>query len=330
LSIQEQQVLELISAQVSGSAEAMFLQASSKRPVDEKALTEAYMGLIAGAMAAVAGVRVSYLQSFAAANGKPAFTIPSGVSRPVPQDVLVEGVEPAGAVKNALGLQRKWAAQLADSVEEGIDSAVDSFEALPMSEVERRAALMAGNKLGQLAESTVTSTADYVTRSVLNPDKRVGALRRVVHPSACDRCLVVAGVLTFKWKPALRHDQCRCSFEPVYSDDPQYMERLALYQKNAGTMPGMRWFGTGPFGVHSARSARNTRARGRAQLSAAEQNLSSESVRRLWDKFLQEEEVRQESLVKTIKSNTFKDWDVMVASESFKTSGDFFPLITRS
>jgi hypothetical protein len=334
LSLMEQQALELISLQVSSAAQNMFLQASNGQ-VSEEELSKSYAALIAGGMIAVAGARVSYLQGFAKANGEKPFKIPSGVLRPSPADVLVSGIDPAETIPYVTGLQRKYAGELFDqrdamlqrqlreAVAEGVELADKSYDALSDAEIRRRANIMAGNRLGSLAESTVTSTADYVTRSVLAPDKRVGALRRVVHPGACDRCQKVAQVMTFVYKPRLRHDQCRCSFEPVYVSDPQYQGRLAQYRDTAaGRTPG-------PF-RGGRRTARDARSRGRRQLAAAQAREDSQGLRDLWDDFLQGEESRSNNLVKTIKSNTFKDWDVMVAASSSKIAGDVFPVLTRA
>lgn len=333
LSLMEQQALELISLQVSSAAQNMFIQASNGK-VSEEELSKSYAALIAGGMIAVAGARVSYLQGFAKANGERPFDIPSGVLRPSPADVLVSGIDPAETIPYVSGLQRKWAGELTsqrdsmlkklqESVADGVESANDSYDALSDAEIRRRANIMAGNRLGSLAESTVTSTADFVTRSVLLPNKKVGALRRVVHPGACERCQAVAQVMTFVFKPRLRHDQCRCSFEPVYVTDPQYQGRLAQYRDTAaGRTPGPLQGGR--------RTARDARSRGRRQLAAAQSREDSEGLRSLWDEFLQNEDRRSNNLVKSIKSNTFKDWDVMVAASSSKIAGDVFPVLTRA
>jgi hypothetical protein len=336
LSIQEQQALELIAANVSTTAEAMWLQASAQGPVDEQQMQAAYLELITGAMTAVAGARVAYLQAFAQAEGKTPFTVPAGALAPKPEDVLVPGVRPEGAVTHVAALQRKWTADLLDeaapklkaAVAEGVQDAVEATargtvdtaaEAASRARLERelqaRVAQMGAARFGQLAESTVTSTADYVTRAILNPDKRVAALRRVVHPGACDRCTTVAGVLVFKRKPRLRHDQCRCSYEPVYLDDPEYQDRLNVYRMNMATTGG--------------KYARDTRSRGRAQMAASEYRVNSQATRDAWERLLQAEEQRATNLVKTIKSNTFKDWEVMVAAGPATPGSKALPVITR-
>lgn len=354
LSLQEQQALEAIAMQVSAQAESMYFQAQEQN-VPEDQLMSMYMLLILGGMRATAQTRVAYLQAFAAANQKDAFTLPARILEPRPEDVLVPGVQPEGAIRHVNALSERWFNDMnqqrmeaekrqqakVDKAQAEIDREraaldqrrrqVEEMDFGPESEqdVRRKAWLMAGNKLGQLAESTVTSTADYVTRSVLDPDKRVGALRRVVHPGACDRCTTVAGVLVYKMKPRLRHDQCRCSFEPVYTDDPQYLDRIFKAKMLTGAAPGGQYPGSdSPFARYSARAAREARSRGRRQLDAARAREDSEGLRQYWDEFLQQEEKRLDNMVKTLKSNTFRDTDILVAVKP--GSGEKgFPLVTR-
>lgn len=334
LSIQEQQALELIAQSVSAQATALY-EESANGGMSEAALMAAYALLIGGAVKATAQARVAYLQGFAAANGKPAFKIPRIALNPRVDDFLVDGVRPEGAIRHVQALNRKWESEL-DRQRQSLlkrmaeNDGGDEFAPMSDAEVRRRAAAMAGNKLGTLAESTVTSAADFVTRSVLDPDKRIAALRRVIHPGACDRCQRVAAVLVFKAKPRLRHDQCRCSFEPVYTDDPEYQNRLMRYRMNAAAVAGGRVPGMdGPFGVYSARWARDTRARGRRQLRDADARENSLGLRKAWDEFLQDEENRVNNLVRTIKSNTFREWDVMVDVTESLAGGAGFPAITR-
>jgi hypothetical protein len=334
LSIQEQQALELIAGSVSAQATALYLE-SKRSKKSEAALMAGYSLLIAGAVKATAQTRVAYLQGFAAANGKPAFNVPRIALNPRVDDFLVDGVRPEGAVRHVQALNRKWESELdrqRQSLLKRMNEVDDEFSPLSDAEVRRRAAAMAGNKLGTLAESTVTSAADFVTRSVLDPDRRVAALRRVIHPGACDRCQRVASVLVFKVKPRLRHDQCRCSFEPVYTDDPDYLDRLMRYRTNAAATSGSRYLNRdGSFSDMrmSSRAARETRYRGRQQLAAADARESSLGLRKAWDEFLQDEENRANNLVRAIKSNTFRDWDVMVDVTESLAGGAGFTAITR-
>lgn len=333
LSIQEQQALELIAANVSERASAFYAQASA-RGLSEEEMAAEYLLLVVGAMAATAAARTAYLQAFAAANNQPAFKVPNRVLNPQPEFVLQDNVNPAGAIRNVLSLNDKWEKELMDQREALLKRMKETesadFSAMSEGEVRARARAMAAGRLGSLAESTVTSTADFVTRELLIPNKKVGALRRVVHPGACDRCTTVAGVLVFKTRPALRHDQCRCSFEPVYVDDPQYQERLFKYQLNVAAAPGARIPGmTSEFGRYSAAGARGTRARGRRQLAEASRRENSAGLRDAWNEFLNEEERRVNNLVKVVKSNTFKDWDVMVGVDEKATGGTRLPVITR-
>lgn len=340
LSLQEQQSLELIAAQVSATAEQMYAQGTANG-VSEDELSAMYLALITGAVSVVTSQRAAYLRAFARAQGEAAPPVPSNLARAALDGALAPGVRVEGAVTHVAGLQRKWTADMVakleqdlaaarekaaekltraaaegvqDAVENAVENAVDEFKPMSMAEVQRRAQLMAAGRLSQLAESTVMSASDYATREILARDKKVAALRRVVHPGACERCTRVAGVLVFKQAPRLRHDQCRCSFEPVYVNDPQYQDRLLKYQMNVSATGGAY--------------ARNVRYRGRQQLAAADIRENSPSVRAAWERFLQDEEKRANNLVKTIKSNTFRDWDVMTAVTD-SSGGAGFPLVTR-
>lgn len=327
LSLQEQRALELIAQGVADSASTMFAVAAAQGVIDDEGIKKQYALLIAGAMRAAAQTRVAYLQAFASANGEQPFRIPSRVQNPTPSDVLMPGVNPEGAVNNVVILRSKWAEEMREAqkaLSESFDTgeiASRAVDRLTPEQIDFQATQMAAKRLGSLAESTMMSTTDFVDREVLGPDQRIAALRRVVHPGACDRCTTVAGVLVFKRRAQLRHDQCRCSFEPVFVNDPQYRERLLKYRKNAGTRAS-----SGPGGTAWARGVRS---RGRAQLAAADRRLNSEIVQDYWAQLLKSEQQRLGSMVKTINSNTYKDWAVMTSVKQAEIGRGLLPVITR-
>lgn len=308
LSIQEQYALERIAQGTSDTAQALWAQSVSGETVDEGRLKAEYALLIGGAMKAAADVRAAYLQSFARANNAQPFTIPGRVRTPQFVDVLQPGVNPEGAINNVVTLRNKWAEEMVEARQ----ALADAFDT---------SNVMAGKRLAQLAESTTTAAADYVTREVLGPDRRIAALRRVVHPGACERCVAVARVLVFKRRAQLRHDQCRCSFEPVFVNDADYQDRLNRYRANAGTVAG-----SGPGG---SRWARDTRNRGRRQLEAANARENNAFLQASWESLLKSEELRLKELVKTVNSNSYRDWAVMTSVNQTKTGSGSLPVITR-
>jgi hypothetical protein len=192
--------------------------------------------------------------------------------------------------------------------------------------------LMARGLVESYADSTVISTSDYVDRAVLNPDGRVVALRRVAHPGACDRCEVVSGVLVFKNYPALRHEQCRCSFEPVFRTDPEYQKRLARYKRNASVTSQTRHERKdGTLSEHKigAKFARDVRYRGRKQLEAAKFREESTWLQSEWEGFLKDQQTRLSQIVKTIPSSTYRDWAVMTSANQAHGFAGMLPVITR-
>jgi hypothetical protein len=319
LSLQQQYALELIAAQA-GAMAAAIMQAASESVDDQQAKTMAdqYAALLAGAMLATAATRVGYLQGFAAVEGQEMFDIPEQVLRPTVQDVLVGGrteIPPPRGVGAAIPQVAQtplrvpsqqgamWAA-LADldrNVQRGTPGALRAAQ----------------KQLADHTESTVTATADYVDAMVLGPHGRTAALRRVAHPTACDRCLRCAGVLVFKSTPRPRHPQCRCSFEPVFVDDPEYKARLARYQRNVDeTRPG-------PYG-------RDRRSRGRAQQEASEFRVTSLFYEEEWTDFLKDEQQRLASIVTTIPSDQYRGWAILTSAKQAEHSSDMLPVITRN
>lgn len=296
ITLQQQLALELIAAKAGEVAAAML--AEYAREIDPKTVDEfgvQYEAMILGAMTATAATRAGYLTQFAAAAGEPVPTITPKVMSPSAIDVLVDGIVPRGA---AYAGMREVSKKLAAKAEPPV-------------------ALLAGqNLLRDYAESTVTSAADFVDREVLGPNRRVTALRRVAHPTACDRCLAVSGALVFKHAPSLRHPQCKCSFEPVYLSDPDYAARLKRYADNAGDTR------TGP-------AARDRRYRGRLQLEDAAFREDSEWLQDEWTAFLRDEQTRIAGLVKTVPSNTYRDWAVMVSANQAEVGNGLLPVITR-
>jgi hypothetical protein len=326
LSIQEQFALEKIAQGVNDAAVQLFLDEARSGEINEEQLKKRYALLISGALAATAATRIAYLQQFARSQGEKPFSIPNRAANPMPVDVLQPGVNPEGAVNNVIMLRSKWAQELQDAQKAFAESfqtemrSTDIASRLGPEQVKFQADQMAAKRLGSLAEATSTSAADFVDTAVLGPDQRVAALRRVVHPGACDRCVTVAGVLVFKRNAKLRHDQCRCSFEPVFVNDSQYLDRLNKYRMNAGTRAT-----SGPGGTAWARGVRS---RGRAQLRAANFRENSEVIQTYWRALLESEQKRVSSMVKTIDSNTYKNWAVMTGLLK-DAGGTRLPVITR-
>lgn len=330
-SLQEQRALEEIAIATSAAISALFERSIRDGKVDEETLRFEYGLIMTGAMTAAAQTKTAYLQSFAQAAGKDPFNIPARLLRPTAADVLVPDATFDGAVGRATGLRDKWMDDLRrqqlDLMKSVSDQLTDTLPDVAERAVQRQATRMAATRLGSLAESTVMSTADFVQREVLGPDRRIAALRRVVHPGACDRCVTVAKVLVFKRDPALRHDQCRCSFEPVFNDDPAYRERIALYTRNSLARPGSRY--EDGLGTRSTRGARFARYRGRRQLAAARMREESFTIQDSWNKLLMTEQQRLAQMVKTIPSNSYKDWAVMVSANQAEVGGGLLPVITR-
>jgi hypothetical protein len=340
LSIQSQFAVELMAQQIAKLSGQMMLGLgpnASKADIDRVATQ--YELLVLGAMSAAAQTRVGYLQSFAQANGEKPFKVPPGLLNPRPDDVLMSGLSPKGAVYSAVGRMDEWeraqeaqrelavARQAKAAADEAAAAARANFEEqaarmarsrtdIPLRVPPRPPAQMAADLMSSYAESTVMSASDYVDRSVMRPDGRVVALRRVTHPGACDRCTTVAQILIYKFHPALRHDNCRCSFEPVFRTDPDYQAKLAKYRDNAGH-------------VGVGRYSADTRSRGRSQLAEAADREKSSFYQYEWEAFLKDEQVRLAQLVKTVKSNTFRDWAVMTSANQAKGFAGMLPVITR-
>lgn len=318
LSIQQQYALELIASQAAYAAGEMLLRASTSVDRQEaEGLAAQYAALLSGAMIAVAATRAGYLQRFMAAEGAAELDISAQVLRPTVQDVLVGGESPlppprgVGAaltepVQPVLRVPSQQGAMWAALARLEKDIAADKPDALPM----------AVSRLADWTESTAMAAADYVDAMVLGPNRQIAALRRVAHPRACERCFVVSGVLVFKTRPRLRHPQCRCSFEPVLLDDPEYKARLARYQRNVDFAE------PGPYG-------RDRRSRGRRQQAAAEAR-QGEFVQQSWTDFLADEQARLAKLVTAIPSDQYRNWAVMTAAKTTQNvGGDFLPVITR-
>jgi len=340
LSIQSQFAVELIARQVASLTGGMLAQIGpDASPAEVDRVASQYEVLILGAMAAVAQSRVGYMQGFAAANKESPFVIPAGVANPRPEAVLQSGLSPKGAVYSAVGRMNEWQAQqdaareleaakqARIAAEEAAANAKARFEQqaakvasgrtdIPVRVPARPPAQMGAALLSQYAESTVMSTSDYVDRAVMRPDGRVVALRRVTHPGACDRCTAVARVLVYKFHPSLRHDNCRCSFEPVFRNDPAYQAKLEKYRANAGH-------------VGAGRYSRDTRNRGRRQLAEAADREKSSFYQYEWEAFLKDEQTRLSQLVKTVPSTTFRDWAVMTSANQSQGFSGMLPLITR-
>jgi len=318
LSIQQQYALELVAAQA-GDLAAALLESMSTAVDRQEAdrLGAQYAVLLAGAMMAVAQTRVGYLQAFAVAEGQPLFDVPAAVLRPTVDDVLLGGASPglpaprgvlppsAPPVQTALRAPSSQGAMWAALTGLSRDLEAGRPDAL----------MLAGQAVRESTESTVIAASDFVDGNLLGPTRSIVAMRRVIHPGACERCQRVAGVLVFKSWPRLRHPQCRCSFEPVYASDPEYQGRLARYQRNA------EYNRPGAYG-------RDRRYRGRQQLARAEQR-EGEFFQDTWREFLQEEQTRLAAVVKTKPSNTFRDWAVMVSATQAESGGNLLPVITR-
>lgn len=310
LSFQAQAATELLSERVGDIAASMLAAQVDYDPEKIRELADQYALLLSGAMLAVAAIRTGYLQAFSLAEGEPRIPIPASAAHPSIADVLVGQRNPQSAMYAAAANMRMWLDMQAQAIEDGIeDTAAYLGQQGPPNKV-------AGELLREYTESTLLSTSDFVDRTVLGPVRTVAALRRVAHPNACERCVRVSGVLVFKKNPSPRHPQCRCSFEPVYITDPAYTARLAQYTKNT------TYRGAG--GYPAA-----TRRRGQQQLSAAQSRVNDEVLQGAWREYLKEEQVRLAARVKTIKSNTYQNWAVMVAVTQSEVGGDMLPVLTR-
>lgn len=323
LSLQQQMALEAMAAAAAGAAVVLLRQMT--KSVDQQEadrLAAQYEVLLAGAMVAAAKTRVGYLQAYAAAEGIPAFEVPDWVLRPSVQDVLVGG---SGKLPPPVGIvpTETPPAQIpvrAPSAQGGMRAALAELA----RDIERADAMsVAEFKLADATEATVMATTDWVDAAVIGPARTIAAMRRVAHPGACERCLRVSGVLVFKSSPRPRHPQCRCSFEPVRVDDPDYQSRLRQYQRNANT-----YASSGPGGTAWARQ---TRTRGRRQTEAATYRETAPEFQAAWTSFLKDEQVRLSGLVKTIPSDTYRNWAIMTSANMAETAGgDLLPVITRN
>ena len=315
LSIQAQYALELLAEQVGNAAAYLMASAVDFEPASVERMARQYEALIAGAVVAVAGIRAGYLQAFAEMSGQPAVTIPASVARPDLTKVLVGGQSPTGAVYSTIAQLNKWIEEQQQVlIDQGEDIAADVVDRVMQ---QRDPQVMATQVLRDYAESTLMAASDYIDGEVLGPIRRVVALRRVAHPKACERCIAVSGVLVFKERPALRHPQCRCSFEPVYINDTEYQKKLANYRANAESRsPG--------------RIGSDARRRGREQLRQARFQEESEWLQSEWRDFLTEEQVRLSEMVKAVKSDTYTRWAVMTSADITGVGGDLLPVITRN
>ena len=324
LSIQQQYAIEVISLQSARMAAQMLRELEqAATEADVNRIMDNYEVMLLGAMAAAAATRVGYLQSFVVAEGMGRLPVPAQVLRPSAQDVMVGGrsplPKPAGVGADIAPMEQvvlrppsnqgpMWAAlaRLRADVERGRADALD----------------VAVTRIENYTEAAVVATPDYVDRMVLWPNRNVVAMRRVAHPSACDRCQRVAGVLVFKTRPSLRHERCRCSFEPVLLSDPAYQARLRQYEANAGFIGGGR--GGGPA------YSRDRRTRGRRQLQAAQARVDDDATRRVWHDFLKDEQKRLAKLVTAVPSDQYRNWAVLTSTSMTKVGGDLLPVITRN
>jgi hypothetical protein len=323
LSLQQQYALELIAAQAGMVAGSMMYQASQSTSLAEaQQMADEWSALLAGAMIAVAATRVGYLQRFATAEGAPLFDVPMHVLRPTVQDVLVGGrgspIPPPRGVGSELPTMPQVPLRIPSS-QGAMWSTLAQLDA-DLKEEKPDAFGIASRRIVDYTESTVTATPDYVDAMLLGPNKAIMALRRVTHPGACDRCMKAAGALVFKTSPRLRHPQCRCSFEPVLVGDPEYSARLARYAANA------QFNDPGPY-------ARDRRYRGRQQLAALEQRVSSEFAQDVWSQFLRDEQARLAKIVTAVPSTQYRNWAVMTSAkitENVPSGGDWLPEIVRN
>lgn len=322
LSIQQQYALELISAQAAAMAGALLIDTSRAVSAQEaEQLAGEYETLLLGAMLAVAATRAGYLQEFARAEGMPEFDVPARVLAPTVFDVLVGGdspIPPARGVGSDIEVARQ-VAQRAPSAQGAMWAALTGLKQ-DLDREKPDAVPRARAVVEEATESLVVATSDWVDAMTLGPSRTIAALRRVVHPTACDRCRKVAGVLVFKTAPRLRHPRCRCSYEPVFVNDPEYRARLARYERNqqatAGGAGGSAW-------------ARDTRYRGRQQAERARFREEDEFTQDVWAQFLRDEQTRLARLVTEKPSNTYRDWAVMTSANQATVGGDLLPIITR-
>lgn len=320
MSLQQQLALEIIADQSAQMAASLFDGFDSEviTETEVNAMASAYGTLLLGAMLAVASTRLGYLQEVTEAEGQVAFEVPDNVLQPTVRDVLVGPNAPELPVSRGVGAGLPSMHQFAarePSPEGGMWAALARLEKnLRLNEPD--ALVVARNDLIEYTESTAHATADWVDRMVLNPDRRVSALRRVAHPTACDRCLKVSGALVFKERPRLRHPQCKCSFEPVFLTDEDYMVRLAKYRANVeDTTPGRR--------------GADRRERGRQQEQDAKFREESVFLEDAWRDFLRAEQKRIADVVQTVPSTQYRDWAVMTSVKITEADSDSLPVLTR-
>jgi hypothetical protein len=303
------------------ASQLLLAQSQSLSTEEADRLGAEYETLLTGALLAVAAIRIGYLQEFAAAEGEDLLDIPARAMAPTVQDVLVGGqTDPLPPVRGVgagvptmpqealrapsnQGAMRAALAQLERDMRDNVP------DALPRAQ----------KSIADWTESTAMSAADWTDAMVLRPNGRIAALRRVAHPGACDRCMNCAGVLIFKSSPRPRHPQCHCSFEPVYLTDPEYQKRLASYRSNAAAV-----------GARTGRYARDMRQRGRRQLEEARQRDESVFLQDAWQSFLADEQTRLSKLVKSVSSNTYRQWAVMTSANQAEAVSDLLPVIIRN
>jgi hypothetical protein len=107
----------------------------------------------------------------------------------------------------------------------------------------------------------------------------------------------------------------------VFLNDPEYAARLAKYEGKSRFV--------GPSSGGGSAWARRVRYEGRQQLQAAELRLS-EYRQEIWTEFLKDEQARLAKVVKTIPSDQYRNWAVMVSANITNVGGDLLPVITRN
>lgn len=294
LSLQAQYAQERVIDDTVRAVEALMSAArpGMSRP-ERDAFAGRYAALVLAAMASVAAIRVGYVSRFAQVEGHPALRIPVGVTAPRAVDVLMPGKQHEQAAYAALARLDRHDAR----TQAGIRSASVDGGALAV--------------VSDHAAASALASADFVDREVLGPVRTVVAFRRVVHPTACQRCRDVAGVLVFKAQPKPRHPQCRCSLEPVYATDADYQARLALYQRNV-----------------ESRHA-DARRRGRRQQEAAQLRETSAWRQQEWSRFMRDEQQALADMVRAIPSDTYRGWAILVSANLAESGSGLLPVIER-
>ena len=309
LSLQAQYAGEVVLDNTARAVEALFAARATPGMTEpaKREFAALYVGIVLAGMHALSRVRAGYLAAFARAEGQPALTIPNGVWAPTFADVLTERANTEAAAFASL-------ARL-DQLTQQAQRAVESAEVrIPINLRERAVAASAVAR--EHAEGATLAAGDFADRAVLGPARTVVAFRRVIHPTACDRCRAVAGVLVFKDKPQPRHQQCRCSVEPVYITDADYQSKLARYRGNVEAR-GADY------------NAADTRRRGRSQLAEHElrQGLYQQQT---WAQFMRDEQARLAKLVQTIPSNTYREWALMTNVRIAESGAEgLLPVISR-